>query len=276
MMKKILLLLASATVAVHSGPSDELISKAVTQARQGKLAEARETATAAITADAANWPAYLLRAQVASRNGDHQEAVDDLAKLIQHDPQKADFYMLRGMEYFRLGKMKESIADFDQQIKLVPLEAPQHWQRGIACYYAGRYEDGKKQFELHQTVNPSDVENAVWHFLCAAKVDGFESARRHLIAIPEDRRIPMMAAHDLFAGKATPEDVMAAALKGMPSEIEKKNRMFYAHLYVGLYWEAKGKAAKSLEHIRLAAGPYFQDHYMGDVARVHLKLRSEK
>ena len=26
------------------------------------------------------------------------------------------------------------------------------------------------QFELHQRVNPQDVENAVWHYLCKVKL----------------------------------------------------------------------------------------------------------
>mgnify|MGYP000446850332 CR=1 FL=1 len=41
-------------------------------------------------------------------------------------------------------------------------------------------EEGRKLFELHRSVNPQDVENAAWHFLCAARVDGLEKARAQL------------------------------------------------------------------------------------------------
>ena len=44
-----------------------------------------------------------------------------------------------------------------------------------------------------------------------------------------------------------------------------------AHLYIGLYYEAAGKAKLAREHIALAVENRV-DHYMGDVARVHLQL----
>ena len=49
--------------------------------------------------------------------------------------------------------------------------------------------------------------------------------------------------------------------------------LMYAHLYIGLYLEAEGDARKSLQHIQLAAVKYAAGHYMGDVARLHYKLR---
>src|SRR5207244_800732 len=81
----------------------------------------------------------------------------------------ADDYVRRGMDQFQWGHIKESLADFDRAIALAPKQAPYLWQRGISLYYAGRYDDGRKQFELHQTVNGNDVENAAWRFLCMAR-----------------------------------------------------------------------------------------------------------
>ena len=66
--------------------------------------------------------------------------------------------------------MKESLADFDKFLALRPAEKNGHWKRGISLYYAGRFEDGKKQFEGYENVDTNDVENAVWHFLCNARV----------------------------------------------------------------------------------------------------------
>ena len=175
------------------------------------------------------------------------------------------YYNRRGEEHFRAGRIAESIADFDKAIELEPRIAPHHWQRGISLYYANRFADGRKQFELHQTVNPSDVENAVWHFLCVARMEGVEKARAVLIPIPEDTRVPMMQIHALFAGKGTADDVLKPA--------RGKDAIFYAHLYLGLYYEVAGDAVSSKKHIQLAAHEYAVDHYMGDVARVHEKLR---
>src|SRR5205085_5258473 len=146
-----------------------------------------------------------------------------------------------------------------------PERAPHHWQRGISLYYAGRFEDGVKQFELHQTVNPNDVENAVWHFLCNARATSPEKARKALIPIENDGRVPMMQIHALFKGDAKPEDVIKTAEAGTPSAAELNDRLFYAHLYLGIYFEAIGENAKAREHILKSVDDYKSEHYMGDV-----------
>jgi lipoprotein NlpI len=204
--------------------------------------------------------------------------IGECDKLLARDAGDAGGYQRRGVAQFRLGRILEAVADFDKYVELRPDDAPHHWQRGIALYYAGRYEDGAKQFELHRTVNPDDVENAAWHYLCVARAatgrgedakKAVEKARALLIPIKGDRRVPMMNVHALYAAKGTAEDVLAAANAGKPDPDELKDRLFYAHLYIGLWHEAAGQAAEAKKHIELAAGEYAQDHYMGDVARVH-------
>jgi lipoprotein NlpI len=49
------------------------------------------------------------------------------------------------------------------------------------------------------------------------------------------------------------------------------DRLFYAHLYIGLWYEAGGDVKRAREHIARAVEQQV-DHYMGDVARVHLQL----
>ena len=85
---------------------------------------------------------------------------------VEQSPQAI---MNRAVAAFEQGRFAESATAFDEVAKAVPDQAPQLWQRGIALYYAGRYDDCRRQFELHRTVNPDDVENAVWHFLCVAR-----------------------------------------------------------------------------------------------------------
>jgi len=183
----------------------------------------------------------------------------------------------RGEEYFRNSEFAKSVADFDRYLQLAPDQKPYHWQRGISLYYAGRFEDGRRQFESHQTVNPNDVENAVWHFLCVARRDGIDKARASLIEITRDGRVPMMEVLGMYRGKTQPEEVLAAAQRGTPARNELRGRLFYAHLYLGLYFDAIGDSTKARDHIFKAAGEFAEDHYMGDVARVHAKrLREAK
>jgi lipoprotein NlpI len=186
----------------------------------------------------------------------------------------------RGESRFFEAKIKESIEDFDAFIALYPEQDPYHWQRGLSYYYAEEYQKGKEQFERHQNVNSQDVENAAWHFLCVVRAPGgdVEAARKAFIPIEQDGRVPMKEVHDLFGGRGSEEAVLAAAAPdddGSLSERER-NHLCYAHLYLGLYYEAIGDQAKSDDHLRLAAFEYSMDHYMGRTAQVHAALRGLK
>jgi lipoprotein NlpI len=173
----------------------------------------------------------------------------------------------RAVADFRNGRMAESVAEFDALIKLAPDAAPQLWQRGIALYYAGRYKDCRAQFELHRTVNPDDVENAAWHFLCVARAESVGNARAALLPVGPDSRVPMGQVYLMLRGTLLPDEVVSAAgAQAAPQ--------FYAHLYVGLYYDALGDRTRALEHISVAAADRFATvgGYMHTVARIHLDL----
>jgi lipoprotein NlpI len=244
--------------------------------KNGKPAEAIALAGKLLAAEPQNFRALLLRASAHEQARDYVRAVGDYDAVLKLNTNAALVFQRRGEAHFRLGHFKESIADFDKVIELRPSQAPQHWQRGIALYYAGLFEAGRRQFELHQTVNAHDVENAVWHFLCVARASGVEKARAALIPIEGDSRVPMAQVHALFADKAKPEDVLAAAKAGDPPPARLDNQLFYAHLYLGLYFEAIGDAKLAKEHIFKAATAFKADHYMGDVARVHAQVLRKK
>ena len=176
-----------------------------------------------------------------------------------------------GVRLFFAGQPVESSAAFDRLVKLEPDAEPELWQRGLALYYAGRFADGRRQFELHRTVNPADVENVAWHFACVARDQDPDQARKAIIPVGDDRRVPMREILDLFAGRADPAAVLAAAEAG-PEE-HRRNQLCYGHLYLGLYFEAVGDAEKAKRHMLLAADTYSMDHYMGKVAQVHCRVR---
>jgi lipoprotein NlpI len=170
----------------------------------------------------------------------------------------------RAVEDFLSGRVAESVVGFDTLARLDPARAPQLWQRGIALYYAGRYQDCRSQFESHRTVNPNDVENAAWHFLCVARAESPQRAKAVLLPVGPDARTPMRQVYEMFRGDLTPEAVMAAAGT-------RADGQFYAHLYIGLYAEALGNKSLALEHIRAAADDrYAAGGYMHTVAKIHL------
>lgn len=196
-----------------------------------------------------------------------------LGHAARGEEKNADAWYQEGVKAFFDAKPKESVAAFDKVIALEPSAAPQLWQRGLSLYYAGDYKKGREQFELHQTVNSNDVENAAWHFICVAKSDGVEAARKVLIPISGDARVPMKEVHELFAGKGNEEAVLKAASAGAASEEARRNHLCYAHLYLGLYYEALGEKEKARAHMVKSATEYKMDHYMGKVSQVHVKLR---
>ncbi|MFO0841723.1 MAG: hypothetical protein U0797_04890 [Gemmataceae bacterium] len=207
---------------------------------------------------------------------EYEAAVRSLTRALDLERDNADALDARGAAQFLRGQFAESVADFDRVVRLRPEKANGHWRRGISLYYAGKFDEGKRQFEGYESVDTNDVENAVWHFLCAARKDGVEKARAAILKIGKDRRTPMAEVYDLFRGKAKPEDVLAAANDGKLSEQERSRALFYAHLYLGIYHDLLGETRKAKGHLAEAAGKYKIDHYMGEVARVHHDLLAKK
>lgn len=261
-------------MGIPQSRADESATEMMIQARQayqqGKPEQALMLADKAVALDPKEYKPFLLRAGLNEALERHKEAVADYDRVLELAPRLAQVYDLRGSEKFKLGQITESIADFDKYLAAYPDRLPQHWKRGISLYYAGRYEDGRKQFEGYQTFDDNDVENAVWRYLCMAPVAGVEKASADILKIKDDRRVPMMQVYALYAGKAKPEDVMAAIKEGNPNEGELNSRLFYAHLYLGLYHEVAGDKQKAQEEIQQAE-KHKINHYMWDVARVHAK-----
>jgi hypothetical protein len=74
----------------------------------------------------------------------------------------------------------------------------------------------------------------------------------------------MREIYALFRGTRTPEEVLKAGTGRPESE-------FFAHLYVGLYFEATGDPARAREHIVKAAADRYAaaGGVMHRVARMH-------
>ena len=175
------------------------------------------------------------------------------------------------VDLFFAGEPDASVDAFDHLIKLQPDCQPGLWQRGLALYYAGQFEAGRQQFELHQTVNPNDVENPAWHYLCVARATSPDNARRNMLAVGQDSRVPMKQILKLYQGDGSEEDVLSHAAQG--SDQQQRNQLCYAHLYLGLFAEVNGDHKDAKYHILKAVGPYSMDHYMGRVAKVHARVR---
>lgn len=270
-----------------SAAADDTVKELLKSARvawvRNDLPRALELTGQAIDAAPNETDGYELRALLYRRLGRLEDAVADYDAAIKVAPRRAELYEERGSTQFRAGKIEESIADYDRYLAIRPDQEPFHWQRGISYYYAGHYEEGRKQFEGYQTVDNNDVENAVWRFLCMARSVGVEKARAEMLKVRDDPRVPMKQIYELYRGDAKPEDVLHAATETetnprakLSEEAQREERLFYSHLYLGLYYEITGDAEKAAEHI-FAAEKNHSANNMRDVAHVHAeRLRAVK
>lgn len=211
---------------------------------------------------------WMKNAIANDRLGIYKDAEASYTKILEIKPTAFEALNRRGMTRFFLGDIKGSLADFDAYLQVLPREKPGHWQRGIALYYAGDFAEGARQFEGYQTVDSNDVENAVWHFLCNAAREGIPEARKKILPIGRDRRVPLMEVYSLFKDEIKEEDVLKAVAR-VPEGPQRDLAKFYAHLYLALWRETNRDKEGTLKHLKDATGPYRHFEYMGEVARVH-------
>jgi arylsulfatase A-like enzyme len=210
------------------------------------------------------------------RSGNHQRVIELTTAALQDNPDLAEAYYIRGRANFCLARIENSLKDFDRCVELLPERAREQWERGITCYYAGKYEDGARQFELYQTFHDNDVENSVWRYLCLVPQVGVEEARKTMLPIRDDPRVPMMQIYDLYRGRAEVADVLEAVGAENPN---RAGRLFYANLYIGLYYESLGEQDKAAAFLKKAAAARDApgiNRYMGAVADVHVKLAATR
>ena len=109
------------------------------------------------------------------------------------------------------------------------------------------------------TTRPTDTTTGVVHFNGRDVVD-FNSDNTTPTRMPGNTPSPttpadvMKEIHALFAGKGTEEAVLKAAEEGEGERL--RNHRCYAHLYLGLYYEALGDNAKAKDHILKSAIDY--------------------
>ena len=190
-----------------------------------------------------------------------------LSSCCQLPGAATDSSFTRGVDALRAGRIDSAVDLLDQAAESKPHVMPHLWQRGIAQYFAGKYTAGRKQFEAHRQVNPHDVENAAWHFLCVAATDGVAEARRVMLAAPGDSRVPMLQIYKLYAGTGD-HDAVTAVVEGLPAGSQaRRTARFYADLYMGLLAHAEGDAQRA-ERYLAAAAEFTERGIMVDVARL--------
>lgn len=218
---------------------------------------------------------WSTRAERALRDGKGDTAIQELDEAIKGQPDNAILHIIRGSLKFRTGKITESVVDFDRSVQLEPALQAELWQRGIALYYLEKYQEGLDQFAIHRQVNPNDVENAFWHFMCNAKIKGVEEAKKDVLLAGFDQRVPLMQVQQLIQGKGSIDDVVAACEKGGAGPQGQRLSRFYGYLYLGLYYDVLNDSENAKKYLEKCVAQNVPV-YMNDVAKIHLEILKKK
>jgi len=226
---------------------------------------------AAAVADEPVFPDW--RAPMIAKFEDELKAYD---LSLKANPKSVALYSKRGDRHLFLGQFPEAVADFEKMIELDPSEDAPHWRLGIAYYFAGQFGKSAKQFEKYHAYDGHDRENGIWKFLAQVKADGVEKARAEMLQYAEFDREPFPSLYEMFAGKHTPDEVLA--------EVEKKGLAgdhavaFFANYYTGLEEARLGHRDRALALLQKAIDdPVTRaGGYMWEVARLQWEqLRTE-
>ena len=279
-------------VAFPKVEQEEFFLQAIDALQADNTNAVLELVDRAVGVDVTNRFAYIKRAQLLDIFSLDERAVKDYSIAISYDPTFADVYQLRGCSHFKAGRLDDAVADWNTFLKLKPDKESLHWQICVAYAMQGQFKESRSQFEWHWTANTKDVEVALWHFLCTARLEGIVKARGSMIKraqridileveLSEDKRVPMEALYEFYAGNATEADVWLAVEQGTADAAERAKREFFANYYIGVHRQAEGKLTEAREFVEKALGIAYRNEGFignspggqlraGDMARVHL------
>ncbi|MCA9128654.1 MAG: tetratricopeptide repeat protein [Planctomycetales bacterium] len=198
-----------------------------------------------------------------------QEAAEMALQAEQLQRESYQVQQAAGQILYLSGHSQQSLACFDRAVRIDPVRAPDNWQRGIALASCGKFVESAAQFKTHHDVNPDDVENSAWYFLCIAKTQGIEAARKTVIPSRGDSREPMMSILRMLKGEITPQAVLDTV-----ADVERSGprARFYADLYVGLYFDSLDQPDEAIRFLKRSL-QHGSEGYMVDTARVYLNDR---
>lgn len=180
-----------------------------------------------------------------------EQALEKLNGVITDAPSR--YHHERAGVLFRLDRFEDALKDYDMAARFGrPHGDDSCWERGLALYYAGDFRGGKEQFYRYHRVGPLDIENGLWRFLCLAEEEGIEKAREAILDYPQKVRKPFPALLDLYLERGSAEAVVEQAKQGTSSARQLTTNLFYAHYYIGKYYEIIGDEERALTHVREA------------------------
>jgi lipoprotein NlpI len=196
--------------------------------------------------------AFYDRALALDSKNAYTEAITDYSKAIELHPDDATAHYNRGSDRLLVGQYTEAMYDFDQAAQIdadyTELAA---WNKGIAQYYLGRYQDSVNSINQYLAVKPRFTFGGLWLYL--AEAGAGRDPKPNLVARFRSADLsewpgPIVS---LYMGKATVDEVRAAAKQGDPDYLE--DQACQAAFYIGALALISGRTEEGRRDLTEAA-----------------------
>jgi len=187
--------------------------------------------------------AYFQRARAYMGKGRCDLAHDDLTVSAKLKADYEDVYLLRAASDECAIDYPAAVADLGQAIALHPMPAT-YFGRGRARWYTSDFAGAASDFEKGlETANTKAPYTVLWLELCRMRAGALDPARASDDLSDLDLDGWPAPLFDLFRGRATPDDVKAAAAKG--DTASAAGRQCEADFYIGEWWLAKNNNSEA-------------------------------
>ncbi|MEI9894359.1 MAG: hypothetical protein WDN28_10865 [Chthoniobacter sp.] len=218
------------------------------------------------------WPEW--RAPLLDKFGDQ---LKDIHSKLEKSPNSPILLSQHGDLFLFLGAYSGAVSDFEKMIALDPTQDAPFWRLGIAYYFAGEFEKAKRQFEKYHAYDATIARTASGNSSPRKRSMAWKGRAAEMLTYKEFDREPFPALYEMFAGKRTPDDVLAdMEARGLTKDPVVA---FDGYYYTGLGEARLGHRLRAIELLRKAVDimPGPDTVYMWNVARLHWeRLLKEK
>ena len=211
--------------------------------------------------------AYNDRGTVYSDKGQNDLAIADYNRAIKLNPNFAIAYNGRGTVYDDKGQYDLAIADYNRAIKVNPNFAIAYRSRGTYHFYLGQFPLATTDFADSLSHNPADTYSALWLYVTRVKLGtaGKDELARNAAKLDLAKWPGPIA--QFYLGKATTEQVNAAAAQGDAST--KVDQTCETAFFIGEY-ELRKKNAAGRTQLQAAADlcPHISVQYNAAIAEL--------
>jgi lipoprotein NlpI len=185
--------------------------------------------------------------------GRRKEALAEYDRAIALKPDYPEVYYNRGLVYEDQEQFAPAVADFDKLVRLKPNFAPAYESRGLGRFALGDFAGAAGDFERGLALDPSvDIYRALWLHLARARMKMPDSEElAHNSARFNNRRWPAPVVA-LFLGKATPDEIEAAAGQGEPEDLA--GQRCDAAFYLGEFALEHDEPVRARQELQQALG----------------------